>query len=556
MTDVTSQQLCFRHIFILTNFLVCLLLFRSALGAPVSDPSLTELIKSQKCVFPPANINIPLKCSNWTLNSQVDNIEFDLCAALLDSTNRLCHLVTRDKKFGERVTNALNNEGLPSLVCEEMNLLDPNTTMVQAKKFYKKMKPKYCSSICCGVDEVETSVREPVCRSIQFAHQQIRTAIALQKSLNLQERNKNGSPPVANAGTVLEKKPAAVDESQTSVDSGLSHKPTMQPKIDSLKGTTSTQVVSGPVSPKAASNNTKQPLPVPNVAEVGPPVHHQESGAGRSNVEKSEPPQQNLNKPGIFKEQPVDKKNKQLDLNGAQGDVLGNSPAETESEGQLEAQPDPQADPQTDPQADLQPADPQPADPQPADPQPADPQVDAQADAQTFAQGEAPAEDPPEVPGETQGEPQSPSLTDNDDGADENMRQFEDDDEIGPKVQDTNKDFAEKSPIVIKKSSESNALLPSSQQKNSQGRMTGGLNFEEAEDSHFFAYFMTLSALCILGYLVYHNKRKIIAMAVEGKKGRNSGRRRPNSASYHKLDSNLEEAMSSNLGSTNSYVIY
>lgn len=45
-------------------------------------------------------------------------------------------------------------------------------------------------------------------------------------------------------------------------------------------------------------------------------------------------------------------------------------------------------------------------------------------------------------------------------------------------------------------------------------------------------------------------------MAVEGKKGRNTGRRRPNSASYHKLDSNLEEAMSSNFASTNSYVIY
>ena len=33
--------------------------------------------------------------------------------------------------------------------------------------------------------------------------------------------------------------------------------------------------------------------------------------------------------------------------------------------------------------------------------------------------------------------------------------------------------------------------------------------FVNAEDSHFFAYFMTMMIICIVGYLVYHNKQKV-----------------------------------------------
>ena len=33
--------------------------------------------------------------------------------------------------------------------------------------------------------------------------------------------------------------------------------------------------------------------------------------------------------------------------------------------------------------------------------------------------------------------------------------------------------------------------------------------FVNAEDSHFFAYFMTMIIICIIGYLVYHNKQKV-----------------------------------------------
>ncbi|KAF7281580.1 hypothetical protein GWI33_004547 [Rhynchophorus ferrugineus] len=87
-------------------------------------------------------------------------------------------------------------------------------------------------------------------------------------------------------------------------------------------------------------------------------------------------------------------------------------------------------------------------------------------------------------------------------------------------------------------------------------------NFNTTEDemdgdSYFFSYFTVLMCLCIVGYVGYHNRQKILALILEGKRGRRSSRgRRPNSINYHKLDSNLEEAISSSCpkGSTN--VIY
>jgi hypothetical protein len=31
----------------------------------------------------------------------------------------------------------------------------------------------------------------------------------------------------------------------------------------------------------------------------------------------------------------------------------------------------------------------------------------------------------------------------------------------------------------------------------------------DSEDSHFYAYFMTMVVICIIGYLVFHNKQKV-----------------------------------------------
>nr|CAD7255809.1 unnamed protein product [Timema shepardi] len=72
--------------------------------------------------------------------------------------------------------------------------------------------------------------------------------------------------------------------------------------------------------------------------------------------------------------------------------------------------------------------------------------------------------------------------------------------------------------------------------------------FSDDEDSHFFAYFMTMVLVCIIGYLVFHNKQK--------GRSRKGSRRRPNTAGYRKLDSNLEEAVTSSCSQSVTHVIY
>nr|CAD7602784.1 unnamed protein product [Timema genevievae] len=72
--------------------------------------------------------------------------------------------------------------------------------------------------------------------------------------------------------------------------------------------------------------------------------------------------------------------------------------------------------------------------------------------------------------------------------------------------------------------------------------------FSDDEDSHFFAYFMTMVLICIIGYLVFHNKQK--------GRSRKGSRRRPNTAGYRKLDSNLEEAVTSSCSQSVTHVIY
>jgi len=77
----------------------------------------------------------------------------------------------------------------------------------------------------------------------------------------------------------------------------------------------------------------------------------------------------------------------------------------------------------------------------------------------------------------------------------------------------------------------------------------------DAADSHFYAYFMTMVVICIIGYLVFHNKQKILALALEGRSRRGT-RRRPNTSAYRKLDSNLEEAVTSTGSTSVTHVIY
>lgn len=59
------------------------------------------------------------------------------------------------------------------------------------------------------------------------------------------------------------------------------------------------------------------------------------------------------------------------------------------------------------------------------------------------------------------------------------------------------------------------------------------------DDSHFFAYFLTAVVLCVVGYLAFHNKRKILALILEGR----HERQRRHNGHYRRLD-NTDEASS------------
>lgn len=80
--------------------------------------------------------------------------------------------------------------------------------------------------------------------------------------------------------------------------------------------------------------------------------------------------------------------------------------------------------------------------------------------------------------------------------------------------------------------------------------------FYEDTDSNFFAYFMFFMLVCILGYVAYHNRSKLLALMLEGRRT-NSARsgsfstRKKHTAAYRKLDSNLEEAITSGSTATN-----
>lgn len=68
----------------------------------------------------------------------------------------------------------------------------------------------------------------------------------------------------------------------------------------------------------------------------------------------------------------------------------------------------------------------------------------------------------------------------------------------------------------------------------------GSMPFLPAQDdSHFFAYFLTAVVLCVVGYLAFHNKRKILALILEGR----HERQRRHNGHYRRLD-NADEASS------------
>ncbi|KYN28216.1 Trans-Golgi network integral membrane protein 2 [Trachymyrmex cornetzi] len=95
------------------------------------------------------------------------------------------------------------------------------------------------------------------------------------------------------------------------------------------------------------------------------------------------------------------------------------------------------------------------------------------------------------------------------------------------------------------------------EQKNNNGRLPEYSTMRTEDDSHFFTYFTVITLACLAGYIGYHNKQKIFAIVLEGRRSRsNRGRRRPSTASYRKLDCTLEEAVTSQCNANVTHVIY
>jgi len=79
---------------------------------------------------------------------------------------------------------------------------------------------------------------------------------------------------------------------------------------------------------------------------------------------------------------------------------------------------------------------------------------------------------------------------------------------------------------------------------------------DDPPQSNFFSYFIVLAIITIIAYLVFHNKKKILGLIVEGRSGRQAGRRRSGGREYRKLDSNVEDMMETGRETSMRQVIY
>jgi len=118
--------------------------------------------------------------------------------------------------------------------------------------------------------------------------------------------------------------------------------------------------------------------------------------------------------------------------------------------------------------------------------------------------------------------------------AEEKVEEDEGQNEIVPASSATD-DFITEPLQTVTQKDKTEEALPNS---NFQGSIKVGS--ENEEESSFFSYFMMLSVVSIVAYLVFHNKQKIMALVLEGRR-QQGGRRRSGGREYRKIDSNSEE---------------
>lgn len=85
--------------------------------------------------------------------------------------------------------------------------------------------------------------------------------------------------------------------------------------------------------------------------------------------------------------------------------------------------------------------------------------------------------------------------------------------------------------------------------------MNPGQEDQETQSS-FVGYLIVLCFVTIIAFLVFHNKKKILGLIVEGRSGRQAGRRRSGGKEYRKLDSNVEDILDSGKETNMRQVIY
>jgi hypothetical protein len=74
---------------------------------------------------------------------------------------------------------------------------------------------------------------------------------------------------------------------------------------------------------------------------------------------------------------------------------------------------------------------------------------------------------------------------------------------------------------------------------------------------HFMAYMVTSMVVVVIGYLIYHNKQRVLAYLLEGRSGRTGQRRRVAGKEYSRLKNNVDEALPSlDKPASNQNIIY